>query len=56
MSAQPVEILDAVPAIDPNSDFGQRVTDGLARLNAAVVERLRNEGRPIPGQPADPAP
>lgn len=56
MSAQPVEPLPAVPAIDPDSDLGQHVTDGLARINAAVVARLRAEGKAIPGQPTDPAP
>lgn len=54
MTAQPAEPLPLVEAIDPNTPEGRAATERLAVINAGVINRLRREGKPVPG--IDPSP
>lgn len=57
MSAQPVEPLRSrVQPLDPNSPAGREASARSADISAAVINRLRREGRPVPGEPTDPSP
>lgn len=56
MTAQPVEAR-RVKALDPASPEGIAAADRLAVIHAGVINRLRREGLPVPGdQPTDPSP
>jgi len=39
----------------PPAPVRDAAAEQLGRINAAVIERLIREGKPIPGQSADPA-
>lgn len=57
MTAQPVEPLPPrVQPLDPASAAGREAASRSADISAAVINRLRREGRPIPGEPTDPSP
>lgn len=47
MTAQPVEPL-------PQELVRDAAAEELGRINAAVIERLIREGKPVPGQPTSP--
>jgi hypothetical protein len=42
-----------VQRLDPNSERGKQVAHDLGVLFGGVINRLRREGRPIPGQPIE---
>lgn len=52
MSAQPVEHPLRVRPLDPTSPAGREAAEKAGVICAAVIDRLRREGRPVPGDPA----
>lgn len=56
MSAQPLEPLPQIRPLDPASPEGVAATERLAVIHAGVIDRLRAEGKPVPGEPLDPSP
>lgn len=52
MSSSQVERLaPVVKPLDPSSPEGIAATQRLAVIAAGVIDRLRREGRPVPGDP-----
>lgn len=45
-----------VTPLDPSSQQGRDAAAALGRLHAAVIERLRSEGKPLPPEAPDPSP
>lgn len=41
-----------VAPIDPTSPRGIKAAHDLGVIRAAVIDRLRREGRPVPGDPS----
>ena len=57
MTAQSVEGVAHLPAttvraLDPDSPEGRDAAQQLGRICASVIDRLRAEGQPIPGEPS----